>query len=233
MNGIVGALGFGFLLGLRHALDPDHVVAVTNMATGRKSLWYAGLIGLLWGIGHAGVLLPVGLIWILLGVEVPAAWAQRFEALVGLVLLAMGLWTLRRYRSEQVHAHVHAHDGVTHVHFHSHQGGRDHDHAHDSATTPVRAALPSFFPVLIGMAHGLAGSSAVLLLTLSLVSRREAFPFLMLFSLGSILSMGSLATLLGALIQAANNHLPGVHRHLWAASGVLSCLMGAWLLLTA
>lgn len=183
-------LGLGFLLGMRHALDADHVAAVSTMLAQRPDLRRSGFIGLCWGCGHTAVLLVVGLAVLTLKITISDAVAQVFESVVGVMLVALGLALAVTLYREQWHLHAHEHDGARHAHLHSHRLGEDHAHRH-----AWRDSLP---PLLVGMVHGLAGSAALMLVVLSAVHTFwEGIAYILLFGIGSILGM----VVLGILIS--------------------------------
>jgi len=175
-------LGLGFLLGVRHALDADHVVAVSTMLAQRPNFWRSGFIGLCWGCGHTAVLLMVGLAVLALKITIPETVAQAFELVVGLMLVALGLALAVTLYREQWHLHAHEHAGARHVHLHSHRLSDDHAHRHG-----WRDSLP---PLMVGMVHGLAGSAALMLVVLSAVHTFwEGIAYILLFGAGSIFGM--------------------------------------------
>jgi sulfite exporter TauE/SafE len=206
-------LGLGFLLGARHALDTDHIVAVSTMLTHTPDFRRSGLVGLCWGVGHTAMLLAVGLAVIALQVTIPQSVAQAFEAGVGVMLVVLGgALALTLYR-EHWHLHAHAHDGEQHLHLHSHRLGADHGHRHGWSD--------SLRPVLVGMVHGLAGSAALMLVVLSTVRTPwEGIAYILVFGLGSILGMVALGILVsvpfvlsvsqGRLVQVAVQGLASV-----------------------
>jgi hypothetical protein len=175
-------LGLGLVLGLRHALDTDHLAAVSTILTQRPSLRASGIIGLSWGLGHTVVLLLVGTVVLMLRVPIPEPFALAAEFGVGIMLVFLGGILAVRLVRERWHMHTHDHDGAQHVHLHSHALVEDHGHGHwwrDS----VR-------PFCIGMAHGLAGSAALLLIVLSSAqSVSEGLTYIVVFGFGSILGM--------------------------------------------
>ncbi len=175
-------LGFGFVLGLRHALDTDHLAAVSTVLAERPSWRASGLVGLSWGFGHTVVLLLVGAVVLILRIRIPEPVAAAAECIVGLMLVALGgLLGLKLIR-ERWHLHQHDHDGLRHVHLHSHARSLDHGHGH--------WWRESVRPLCIGMAHGLAGSAAVLLLVVaSAQGVVEGLVFIAVFGVGSILGM--------------------------------------------
>ncbi len=182
-------LGLGFLLGVRHALDADHVAAVSTMLAQRPDLRRSGFIGLCWGCGHTAVLLVVGSAVLALKITISDALAQAFESLVGLMLVALGLALAVTLYREQWHLHSHEHDGERHVHLHSHRRHDDHAHQHG-----WRASLP---PLMVGMVHGLAGSAALMLIVLSAAHTLwEGMAYILFFGLGSILGMVALGVLI-------------------------------------
>lgn len=196
-------LGLGFVLGLRHALDADHVAAVSTMLARSSSVWRSGLVALSWGIGHTVMLLAAGTILMTFQVSIPDPVAQAFEGMVGLMLVCLGgslAWALY---AERWHWHSHGHDGARHLHLHHHRSGPDHDHAHWLKST--------WKPFAVGMVHGLAGSAALLLLVLANVrTLGEGLTYIAIFGVGSIFGM----MLTGALIS-----FPMVYAGSWGAWG--------------
>ena len=175
-------LSLGFMLGLRHALDSDHVAAVSTVLIQRPSLKASGLIGFSWGIGHTLILLLVGLIVLWFRVPVPELLAQVAEGAVGVMLVVLGGLLGVKLIKERWHVHQHDHDGSRHVHLHSHAVVVDHGHPH--------WWRESVRPLCIGMAHGLAGSAALLLLVVSSARTvMEGLVYIAVFGCGSILGM--------------------------------------------
>ena len=153
------ALGLGLVLGLRHALYTDHLAAVSTVLAQRPSLRTSGMIGFSWGLGHTVVLLLVGAVVLVLRVPIPEPFALAAEFGVGALLVFLGGILAMRLVRERWHVHAHDHEGEQHMHLHSHALVEEHGHVHwwrDSAR-----------PFCIGMAHGLAGSAALVLIVLS------------------------------------------------------------------
>jgi len=182
-------LTLGFMLGLRHALDSDHIAAVSTVLAQRPSIRASGLVGLSWGIGHTVILMLVGLVVLWFRTPVPEFLALAAEGAVGIMLIVLGgLLGMKLWR-ERWHIHQHDHDGTKHVHLHSHAVLPDHGHFH--------WWRESIRPLCIGMAHGLAGSAALLLLVVSTAgSIAEGLIFIAVFGLGSILGMMLIGLLL-------------------------------------
>jgi sulfite exporter TauE/SafE len=163
------------MLGLRHALDSDHVAAVSTVLAQRPSLRASGLVGFSWGIGHTLVLLLVGVVVLRFRVPVPAVMAQVAEGVVGGMLVVLGGLLGVKLFQERWHIHQHEHDGDSHM-------LEDHGHPH--------VWRESLRPLCIGMAHGLAGSAALLLLVVSTAgSVAEGLLYIAVFGCGSILGM--------------------------------------------
>ena len=115
-------LAIGFVLGLRHATEADHLAAVSTIVSERKSLFTASIVGGLWGVGHTISLFAVGLLVVFLKLQISTAVEAKLEAGVGLMLVILGVNALRKLlRSEKIHAHTHEHDGHAHTHIHTHK----------------------------------------------------------------------------------------------------------------
>ncbi len=169
-------LGFGFILGLKHALDADHVVAISTIVSQTKSLKKSALAGIFWGLGHTSTLLLAGILILGLKLAIPEKLALSFEFFVGIILVALGADVLRKAWKEKIHAHGHKHAEKIHKHLHAHDSLETHKHAHKSFA--------------VGAVHGLAGSGALTLLVLSTVSSlAEGLFFILIFGLGSVLGM--------------------------------------------
>jgi high-affinity nickel permease len=187
-------LGLGFLLGARHALDADHVAAVSALLSRHPDIRRSGLIGFCWGVGHTLMLLVVGALVLLLHVTIPDEVALTLEFGIGALLVWLGVSLALTLFRQGWHLHSHQHDGATHVHLHSHvrQRGQlrtDHDHPHWFGV--------SLRSMLVGMAHGLAGSAALMLVVLSTVSSLwQGLLYIMVFGVGSILGMMALGLLI-------------------------------------
>lgn len=175
-------LTFGFLLGVRHALDADHVAAVAALATGTSSLRGMCRLAAGWGTGHTVTILVLGSIAVALGASLPEGSAMMLERTVGVALVLLGLDVLRRGFERRAHVHVHHHeDGQAHLHLHVHEADT---HDHDHAPVPVTRALA------MGTLHGMAGSAALLLLVLpGAGSALEAIATLAVFGIGSVAGM--------------------------------------------
>jgi hypothetical protein len=183
-------LGLGFVLGLRHALDTDHLAAVSTVLAQRPSWRASSVIGFSWGLGHTLMLLIVGAFVLLLRVRIPEPVAVGAEFAVGGMLIVLGGGLGIRLIRERWHLHRHDHNGESHIHLHSHALDAGHRHPH--------WLRDSIRPLCIGMVHGLAGSAALLLVVLA-ASRTvlDGLVYIAVFGLGSILGM----VLVGAVLS--------------------------------
>ena len=219
-------LFLGLLLGLRHALEADHLAAVASLATRSKSLRSTVLQGVSWGFGHTITLLVVGGLCLLLRASIPERLAGALEGAVGVMLLLLGADVLWRLRRGRVHLHPHRHaDGTLHVHAHSHAQGEAQDpHHHEHPHVLSRRAL------LVGLVHGLAGSAALLLVTVSTISSVWlGIAYIAVFGAGSILGMAALSAVI-SLPLLGSSRFAGWSKALEAVVGVSTILIGAWVL---
>lgn len=220
----VTLLGVGFLLGLRHAMDTDHLAAVSTVLAERPSLLASGFVGLWWGIGHTFTLLVVGLIVLIGGVHIPAEFEFITESAVGILLIVLGgKLALKLYR-ERWHVHRHRHDGQSHVHLHSHEREEGHRHRH-WMTESIR-------PLCIGMAHGLAGSATLMLMILATTTGVSAgLLSILVFGVGSIVGMMAIGLIISMSVVCSRSIS---HRLFMGAQGfasIASVWVGVWMLL--
>jgi hypothetical protein len=190
-------LGLGLVLGLKHALDADHVAAVSTIVSERRGMRSSSLVGMLWGVGHTLSLLVAGVAVILLHVEISARLASAFELGVALMLIGLGANALRTLmRGGSVHLHAHEHGRHVHIHPHLHDGSPEPGpHTHHGARPGTR-------PLMIGIVHGLAGSAALMLLVLSTIpSPFLGFAYIGVFGIGSIGGMMVMSALLSLPVQ--------------------------------
>jgi high-affinity nickel-transport protein len=195
----VELLLLGFALGVRHATDADHVVAVSAIASRERSLRKAVLVGVSWGLGHALSVLLAGGAIVLLGIVIPPRLGLGMELSVGLILVALGVANLTG--SSKRHTHAAAPD------------------------SPTPSGI--FKPLGVGIAHGLAGSAAVALLVLaSIEAPSSALLYLSVFGLGTLLGMVMLTSALALPVAFAARRFERGHRELARAAGLLSVAFG-------
>ncbi len=227
---VATTLMLGFVLGMRHALDADHIAAVAALTESRGGLRRAIVNGMSWGIGHALTIGLAGGTAILLRAAFPERLALAFELGAALMLIVLGIVAMRRALRERLHVHAHRHDGVTHAHLHFHAVPHDaqteatHRHRH-----PMRLALR---PFLVGTVHGLAGSAAIAVLVLTTMpSVLAGCVYLVVFGAGTMVGMALMSLVLSAPLIVAERRAAGWSRGLRGAAGFGSLAVGlllAW-----
>ena len=243
----------GLLLGMRHATDPDHVIAVTTILSRERRLVVAARIGVVWGLGHTLTVLLVGAAIIVFKIAIPVRLGLAMEFAVAVVLIMLGVGAaaslirkaatrMRASSSEQeglvVHAHAHAHDGAVHLHPHVHVHAHEvtDDAMHDDHRIPAEE-LPPFAarrPLLrsfaVGLVHGLAGSAAIALLVLSAIPQPLwATLYLAIFCVGTIIGMGLITTAIATPFMVVSRRASWIHQGLVTGSGLLSFGFGLFL----
>jgi high-affinity nickel-transport protein len=235
-------LTIGFFLGMRHATDPDHVIAVSTIVSRERAIAKAGLIGILWGCGHTLTIVAVGAAIILFGLAVPVRAGLTMEFSVGLMLVLLGVLNLTgamKWLSEKLspahppvtgeHAHLHEHDSHVHFHWHSHAASAEHHGA--SLAPPGWLRRPferlglfhALRPLFVGIVHGLAGSAAVALLVLTTIhDPKWSVLYLLVFGVGTIGGMLLITTALALPFSFAGHKFAWLNRSFVIGSGLLS-----------
>jgi hypothetical protein len=219
-----GILGLGFLLGMQHALEADHIAAVSSIAARRSHVGDIVKHGLTWGLGHTLTLFAFAGVAILLGRAVPEHVARPIETAVGIMLVGLGAHVLWRLWRDRVHFHRHGHgDGTIHIHAHSHAGETiahsraPHAHAHGFRWRTL----------LVGLMHGMAGSAALLVLTVSQASSPAAgLGYIALFGIGSMIGMGALSAVIAVPLAVSARWLTWANSGLQGAVGVITIAIG-------
>jgi cytochrome c biogenesis protein CcdA len=225
---LIPLLGLGFILGIKHALEADHLAAVASLATRSSSLKNTVRVAGAWGLGHSTMLVLLGSVLIALDTTLPEKVARAFECAVGGMLIVLGIGVLRRLRTRRIHAHVHQHgEGARHIHFHAHEqelSNHPTDHAHDHSLRLLPRAL------LVGSVHGLAGSAALILIAVpTMHSVPRALGYLVVFGLGSILGMVLFSVAISLPLQLSARRLSRVFRGLEAGLGLTNIVLGFWI----
>jgi hypothetical protein len=248
MMDLLAVTGVGFLLGIRHATDPDHVIAVTTIVSRQRSIRHAGLIGALWGLGHTITIFFVGTAIILFNLVIPPRIGLAMELAVGLMLILLGVlnltgvtqWVTKRFTP------VHSHGGVVHSHTHTHEEGpHEHIHGHnpevhihldDKPKGAFQNALQrlglyqALRPLAVGLVHGLAGSAAVALLVLTTIrDPRWAIAYLLVFGIGTIAGMMLITMVIGAPFAYTGKRFAPFNRGLGLVSGLVSVAFGLFI----
>lgn len=206
------ALLSGLAAGAVHVITgPDHLAAIAPLALDK---WKKAIaIGFRWGLGHSSGVLLVGLLALiareLIPVEVLSGWAER---LVGVLLIGIGIWGLRRSLQTRLHAHEHTHDGTTHVHFHAHGQREAHPPVEKKAHSHAHAAF------VVGTVHGIAGGSHFVGVVPALLftNRVDGLMYLSAFGVGTVLGMIAFAAALGLASQRMEHHPTRLR---WVTSG--------------
>jgi high-affinity nickel-transport protein len=238
---LASLLLLGFFLGMRHATDADHVVAIATIVARQRTLRGSALIGAAWGVGHTITIMAVGGAIILFGVVIPPRLGLTMEFAVGVMLILLGVLTLtgagRLGGGAIGHRHAHTHGDYVHSHPHAH-GAAGHGHVEDR--TPLAwldrsivGGLPMYQyarPLIVGLVHGLAGSAAVALLVLTIIREPAwAIGYLLLFGVGTIGGMMLITLLLAAPFALTSGALPRFNWQLRVASGLVSFGFGLFL----
>jgi hypothetical protein len=245
MSGLA-ILAIGFVLGMRHATDPDHVIAVSTIVSRERSIVKAGWIGILWGVGHTVTILVVGAGIILFDLAIPTRVGLTMEFSVGLMLILLGVlnltgamtWISERFSPAHPqltgsHAHVHEHDSQVHLHWHSHSPRKEH---HGESLTPPEwmgggsnglGVFHTLRPLFVGLVHGLAGSAAVALLVLSTIREPKwAVLYLLIFGVGTIAGMMLITAAISVPFSFAGYKFAWLNKGLIFGSGLLSLGFG-------
>jgi high-affinity nickel permease len=222
-------IGIAVVLGLRHATDPDHLAAVTTLiASGKeRTKRAAARLGFAWGLGHATTLFAFGLPIVLFKAYLPERVQQGAEATIGVVIVALAVWLLVRWRRGLFSVHVHAHEHGAGRHLHAHDAA-DPGHAHRH-TVRARSPLQAFG---IGLLHGLGGSAGVGILLLAAIHNRGvAVVALALFAFFTAVSMALLSTGFG--LTLSSEPVRRSFNRIAPALGMASLLFGVWYALGA
>jgi High-affinity nickel-transport protein len=218
---LVTSSGLGSLLGMRHALEPDHLAAVSTMVTRERGTRGAAFLGACWGVGHTLALLAVGAVLVVLRAEMPPRMADLFELFVAVMLITLGARAIYQAARQGV-------DGPMRTHAHGH-GRILHAHHSGAAHVHIGTWTLALRPLLVGAVHGLAGSGALTALVLTtLPSTAARLTYMIVFGLGSTIGMAALSGILGWPLARASAHA-GVARTLSIAVGLVSIALGiAW-----
>ena len=240
MASLVSILLLGFFLGMRHATDPDHVIAVTTIVARQRRVGAAALIGVLWGIGHTLTMVAVGGAIIVFGVVIPPRLGLTMELSVALMLILLGLLNVAGIVrwitaiATPVHVHPHRHGDYAHSHGHT---PATHGHAEDDtaiARLDRRLGGLGLYqmlrPLVVGVVHGLAGSAAVALLVLATIPDPWwGIAYLVVFGAGTIAGMMLITAATALPFTYTVSRFAAVNRHLVLASGVASIGFGLFL----
>ena len=242
---LLAVLALGFFLGMRHATDPDHVIAVTTIVARQRSARSAAAIGAAWGVGHTLTILIVGGGIILFSWVIPPRVGLSMEFSVGVMLIILGLmnlsgllsWVADRFAvAGPVHSHPHSHGDYIHNHPHGHQPDA---HPHAPEETPVawldrhlgsHGLYQLLRPLVVGIVHGLAGSAAIALLVLTTIrSPRWSLFYLVIFGVGTVAGMMLITAAIALPFTQERGRSSRLNRRLRLASGLVSLGFGCYL----
>jgi ABC-type nickel/cobalt efflux system permease component RcnA len=249
----------GFLLGMLHATDADHVIAISTIVSRQGSVKSAASIGALWGVGHTLTVFLVGGAIILFGLVIPPRVGLAMEFAVAIMLILLGVYTLsgvtrwvrdnmfpapdgsfpgHSHPAPQAPAHLHPHVHGDYVHVHAH-GHRADNHGHHETSTPQAwldrrlSALPAYRsmrPLAIGIVHGMAGSAAIALLVLAQIrDPLGGLLYLLLFGVGTIAGMMLITTAIALPFAYSLQRLPQLNLWMRLVAGLLSLGLGLYL----
>jgi len=221
---MLGILGLGLLLGMQHALEADHIAAVSSIAARRSDVADIVKHGLTWGLGHTVTLFAFAGVAIVLGHAIPETLSRPLETAVGVMLVGLGGHVLWRLWNDRVHFHRHRHDdGTIHVHAHSHAGEtRPHGLASHAHTHGFR-----WRTLLVGLMHGMAGSAALLVLAVSQAPTPVVgLAYVALFGIGSMIGMGALSVAIAVPLAISARWLTLANRALQGAVGLVTIAIG-------
>ena len=211
---IGSTLLLGFILGVQHALDADHVVAVSTIVSRERKPMRAAAAGLFWGMGHTITLLLVGIFVLVFKKTIPVQAALSMEFLVGALLVGLGIQILWEYWRKSFHTHSHG-TGRNHIHFHAHNQSHQHRERHRRKS------------LLVGMIHGLAGGGALVLLVLATIDTLlEGVAYVLVFGVGSILGMMIISTLLGLPFAISATWSGKLNERIRLLAGAVSVVLG-------
>ena len=241
----LGIALLGLILGMRHATDADHVIAVTAIVSGERRIGAAARIGIAWGLGHSVTVFLVGGAIILFKLTVPPRLSMALEFAVAIVLILLGMSVLARSSPRIAnflglkrnadewfaHSHAHEHGGTMHVHPHAHSHADEHSHhSHVPAKTPRFARGSHERAFGVGLVHGLAGSAAIALLVLSAIPNPVwGLVYLAIFGFGTILGMMLITMAIGVPISLTAARLGSLNHALLIGAGLLSLGFGLFL----
>lgn len=215
----------GFVIGLKHAVEADHLAAVSTIVAERKSIFSSMIIGGFWGVGHTLSLIIVGALVVFLKLQISETVEARLEAIVGGMLVLLGLNALRKlWQKEKIHVHTHEHKGGhPHVHLHAHEAEKREESHHFMRFSP-RA-------IGIGMVHGLAGSAGLMLLVIPTISSPViALLYILIFGIGSIAGMMLMSLLIGLPLHLTAGKFEVLNKSILGLAGIFSFALGVFII---
>lgn len=238
---LLSIIALGFFLGMRHATDADHVVAVTTIVSRERKIGSAALIGILWGLGHTITIFIVGSLIILFGIVIPPRLGLTMELSVGLMLILLGIlnltgmmrWISENFSGGSSTNHTHSHDDLSHSHVLPESGQENFPTKPNASlnwmdrTFGKLGVYQLLRPLAVGIVHGLAGSAAVALLVLTTIRVPAwAMFYLLVFGLGTVAGMMLITAAIAVPFTLSENRFARMNHFLATASGVVSLIFG-------
>jgi cytochrome c biogenesis protein CcdA len=204
---LLSILTLGLVLGIKHAMEPDHVIAVSTIVCQSKKIWRSSLAGIFWGIGHTLTLLLFGMTLILIKKEISEEWSMSLEFFVGIILVYFGISAILSLKKTHEHSHFQHHLDTDNP-IHTYKG------------------IPYVKSLFIGIIHGLAGSTAMVLLTMSTVKNAwQGFLYILFFGAGTVLGMLCFTTLIGIPFTLSARKIR-IQKALIQITGLISIVFG-------
>ena len=247
MTSLLSIITMGFLFGMRHATDPDHVIAVSTIVSGQGNLKRASIIGVAWGVGHTLTVIAVGFLLIFFRIALPPRVGLAMELAVALMLIFLGLNNLRGFLHRTVRRfqvggpddedliRYHRFENDSHTHIHAHYTAHSHDTQSNTVETMdgwfhMSGIYQLLRPLIIGIVHGLAGSAAIALLVLTTIrSVPWAVGYLVVFGIGTVLGMMLITITMGSTFAYAGKHIASARKHFASVSGTISAALGLFI----
>ncbi len=249
MINLLSVIAIGFVLGVSHATDADHIIAVTTIVNRKRDLRHAALTGVAWGVGHTLTILVVGSAVILFGVVIPEYVQVSMELSVSAMLILLGIFSLAGFLRSlprassidaqgagYVHSHHHRHGDYIHNHPHGHEPER---HTHPEGGTPLGVLdrrlgglglYRHMRPLVVGVVHGLAGSAAVALLILTTIPNSSwGIAYLLVFGLGTVTGMTLFTVSIASASNLLKNRYQGFSHWIGFSSGLVSIVFGVFM----
>ena len=212
-------LGLGFVLGLTHAFDADHVVAVSSLVSKHNNVKKGILAGIIWGLGHTTTIFIIGLIILITKITIPEKIALSLEFIVGIMIVYLGASVIYDVIKNKKHLHKHSHEGVTHFHLHSHKKKTSHTHYHK--------------PFIVGLIHGMAGSAGLMLIVLSTAKDIiSGIYYILFFGIGLMIAMSFASGLISLPFILTSKKSVRYNKNIKYATGIFSILFGLSLMLS-
>ncbi|RLA07052.1 MAG: urease accessory protein [Gammaproteobacteria bacterium] len=222
----------GFLLGLSHSTDADHLSAISSILIENNSLLNALKIGSVWGLGHSLTLLVMGATSLMLGAKIPENISNLLEIIVGFMLVALGANVFRKLLLKTSHLHLHSHNKKQHFHAHCHNNKtimgdhRKEQHSHEHHPTSLLKSLS------VGVMHGIAGSAVLIILVMqTATSFSNGLLYIAIFGIGSIIGMASLSVVIFYPLHLSKGRFNLTHKTIQFSIASITVALGLYIII--